>query len=427
MHSMRKISVLSAAFVLIVWAASLRADIAAIHANALPQETAVLAALDDAKQLEPYCESWTQNWQYPVKKDEVADRLSKDLSFLQVAGKNHPDNAELLLLTGLVARYAYNLDVNGSFDAAMSTLDQAQKLVPSDFRASWFRATLKCQTTQPGTGAVDFLSIEASHAWDQLPVAFWDDYMECAALTNMPAHLLRGASYAEKLHAPESAMRNFLVGTAQKRLVAYDPKRSYDPKEAWEAEDQGRDTVFTSTICGVRLRTRGDWEADRVSFGNGVCAANFCTGPYKAITTRLRPCILLLARQPKEGESLLDFSKLFLKGSLFLPDDSIKCPASDCIAMKGFQRGMYKADGDGHGRVVTFERDEPAYPGLIFESPRELPKPDGSAGVKYYHPNETQERIPGKLYYLVLLDTAASIEEPALKDFEFFLQNLTVE
>jgi len=33
----------------------------------------------------------------------------------------------------------------------------------------------------------------------------------------------------------------------------------------------------------------------------------------------------------------------------------------------------------------------------------------------------------GTLYYLVLLDTAASIEEPAMKDFDYFLENLTVE
>jgi hypothetical protein len=40
-----------------------------------------------------------------------------------------------------------------------------------------------------------------------------------------------------------------------------------------------------------------------------------------------------------------------------------------------------------------------------------------------------EEETPGarKLYSLVLLDTAATIEDPALKDFDFFLQNLTVE
>jgi hypothetical protein len=88
---------------------------------------------------------------------------------------------------------------------------------------------------------------------------------------------------------------------------------------------------------------------------------------------------------------------------------------------------MYRDNGDGHGRIVVFERNQPEFPGLIFETPAEFPKGDGSAGPKYYRPSQAKERIPGKLYYLVLLDTAASIEDPALKDFDFFLQNLTVE
>jgi hypothetical protein len=76
---------------------------------------------------------------------------------------------------------------------------------------------------------------------------------------------------------------------------------------------------------------------------------------------------------------------------------------------------------------VIFERDEPEFPGLIFESPQGPPQPKAGAGPVAYHPSQIQQRIPGKLYYVVLLDTAASIEEPALKDFDFFLQNLTVE
>jgi len=48
-------------------------------------------------------------------------------------------------------------------------------------------------------------------------------------------------------------------------------------------------------------------------------------------------------------------------------------------------------------------------------------------GPQAFHPGQIHQRIPGKLYYLVLLDTAASIEEPAMKDYDFFLQNLTVE
>lgn len=403
------------------------ADIAAIHADKLPQETAVLGALDDVKQLEPYSAAWTANWRFEISNAEVATRLGKDLGFLKLAMKKHPDNEELLLLTGLVARYAYNVDVDGSYDVAMDDLDQAEKLAANDFRASWFRATLECQTMRPASGADKFLSIEASHEWDQLPAAFWDDYMECSSVTDMPAHVLRAASYTEKLHSPESPMRTFLEGTARKRFDAYDPKKNYEPKEAWAAINNGEETVFTSTLCGVRMHARGNWEVNQVGFNNGSCVAYFSTGPYKAITQKLRPSVLLMVQQPKENESLQDYAKKFLKDGEFMPDPQLHCPVSNCIALKGVQSGMYKADGDGHGRIVVFERDEPAFPGLIFESPSQPPKGDPSKGTQYFRPSQTQQRIPGKLYYLVLLDAAASIEEPAVKDFDFFLENLTVE
>ncbi len=426
---MRKMKALLLASLLSLSASHLRADIAAIHANALPQETAVLAALDDAWQLEPYSAVWTADpqWHFPVTKADVATRLGKDLGFLTLAAKNHPDNAELLLLTGLVARYAYNVDVDGSYDAAKNVLDQAEKLAPGDFRAPWFRATLKCQTTEPDKGAVDFLAIEAGHTWDQLPVAFWDDYMECALLTEMPAHALRAISYTKKLHAPETGRRASIIDIIRKRFDAYDPKKQYEPKEVWSIENIGDDTVFTGSLCGVRLRTHGNWEADRVDFSNGSCVANYCTGPYRAITTNLRPCLVLMVQQPKEGESLEEYSKKFLHDGTFEPDPTLHCPVAHCIALKGVQPNMYKQDGDGHPRVVFFEREEPEFPGLIFESPQGVPKPDSAGGLKYYRPTQVQKRIPGKLYYLVLLDAAASIEGPALKDYDFFLQNLTVE
>jgi hypothetical protein len=402
------------------------ADIAAIHANALPQETAVLSALDDAKQLEPYSRSWTMNWEYPVTKDEVATRLSKDLGFLMLASKNHPDNAELLLLTGLVARYAYNLDVDGSFDAAMNALNQAQKLAPADFRAGWFRATLECQTTQPKAGGNEFLSIDSSRTWDQLPVEFWDDYLECALLTGMPAHALRAADHLEKLHAPASEKRASLVEIARKRFDPYNAKKDYQPQDVWQAEDTSDDTVFTSTLCGVRLRVHGNWQAARLDFANGSCVALFTTGPYQATTRAMHPSVMLLVQQPKGNESLEAYSKKFQTHGAF-ESFAPQCPLQPCIAFKGVQPGVYKGDGDGRPRLVFFERNEPEFPGLIFESPLELPKPDGTGGAKAYHPLQIQQRIPGKLYYLVTLDTASSIEEPALKDFDFFLQNLTVE
>jgi hypothetical protein len=213
----RKNAALLFAFFLTFLALQAHADVAAIHEDRLPQETAVLAALDDARQLEPFCRFWSNNWQFPISKEDVATRLSKDLGFLTIALKSHHENAELLLLTGLVARYAYNLDIPGSYDKAISALGQTEKLTPSDVRAPWFRATLQCQTDESKAGADEFLALEGTHAWEQLPEAFWDDYMECAYIVNMPAHLLRAAAHLEKLHSSTSERRTFLADFTRKR------------------------------------------------------------------------------------------------------------------------------------------------------------------------------------------------------------------
>jgi hypothetical protein len=423
----RKIAALFFASLLFPLASFALSEVDAIHADRLPQETSILAALDDVKQLEPYCYSYTPEWKYSIAKEEVATRLGKDLGFLTIALKSHSDNAELVLLTGLVAHFAYNLDLPGSHQTALSMLVQAQKLAPSDVRAPWFHATHLCQTAKPSAGAEEMLSIENNHAWDQLPAAFWDDYMACATVTNMPAHLLRAADHQEKLHAASSETRTVVTEATRKRYDAFDPKKEYEPKEVWTGANSGENTEFTSTTCGVRLRAHGDWTINQLGLNKGVCVAYFSTGPYKATTRNLHPSIMLLVRQPKENETLQNFIRLLTKDDASEPFAPVHCPAAACIAMKGVQSGMYKKDGDGRGRTVAFERDQPEFPGLILEYPGQLPNAKVKEGMNYYDLGQIQQRIPGKLYYLVLLDTAASIEEPAMKDFDFFLSNLTVE
>lgn len=407
----------------------LRADIAAINASALPQEPAVLAALDDAKQLEPFSHVWTADslWNFPLTKADVAARLGKDLGFLRLAANSHPDNVELLLLTGLVASYAYNVDVSGSDDTVASTLAHVQKLAPSDYRALWFTAMFQCETNAVASGASGFLSIESTHSWNQLSIEFWDDYMQCGMVTNIPAHVLRAASYTQKLNAPASATRTSLVDLANKRFDPYDPTKTYATADVWLGAAVGSDTMLTSTTCGLRMHAQNTWAVNQMGLSNGSCVAYFGTGPYRAVTTSLHPSILLLVQQGAANESLQDFAKKFETSGTFQPDPTLKCPAPDCIALNALQPGMYKADGDGHGRIVVFERDQPDFPGLTFETPQAPPASQSGSAPVAYRPNQTQERMHGKLFYLVLLDTASSIEGPALKDYEFFLQNLTAE
>jgi hypothetical protein len=404
-----------------------RADIAAIHEKELPQESPVLSALEDAQALEPYSSSFVDRWNYPIEKKDVAKRVERDLNSLHDALKRSPENSELQLLTGLVAHYAYNLDVNGSHETAVDSLDAARRLLPEDIRPQWFLAALQCQTIESKAGADKFLAIEATHSANELPAAFWNDYIECAGVTNMPAHLLHAAFYLEKSSAPESRITKVLVESSRKRFEPFDPGKKYDPKDVWQGARAVTDVVFTSTMCGIRIHARQDWAVNMMELNNGSCVASFNTGPYKAVVDSLRPGVLVLIQMPKGNETLQEFSKRFLTNGTFEPDQTLHCPTDHCIALKALQPGMYKADGDGHGRVVFFERAQPEFPGLALESPIGLPSTENKEGPSYYRPNQIQQRIPGKLYYLVLLDTASSIETPALRDFDYFLRNLSVE
>ncbi len=403
------------------------ADVAAIHTNALPNDSSITDALKDVTELEPYTHLWTPNWKYPVAKSETTVRLNRDMVALNDAVRNNLENVELLLLAGLAGRYAYNVDVSGVFDSSISDLTEAARLAPADVRSSWFRAALLCQTAdQLAAGAREFLAVETTHDSQQLPRGFWEDYMECATVTDMPAHALRAADHIQQLHAASDETM-FLTQTAQKLFDSFDPRKDYAPKEIWAGARAENEVILTSTTCGLRMHVHDDWEINQLELNNGSCVANFSLGPYEETHSKRRPSILVMVQRPQKNETLESYSKRFMTKGSFEPYTPSRCPADQCIAVKGVRPGGYGKDGDGHGFTLIFERDQPPFPGLIFESPTQPPRRGNGEETQYNRPSQTQERIPGKLYYLVLLDTAASIEEPAMKDFYFFLQNLTAE
>lgn len=403
-----------------------QAQLSAIHRDQLPQTTAVSAAVLDAAQLEPYTDRWSPEWKFPVTKQQAAARLGLDLSVLRTAAKEDPNNEELLLLTALVAHYAYNVDVDGSDGATLENIANAEKLRPGDLRPAWFRADFLCQTDKPVQGADGFLAVEAAHPWKDLPASFWVDYEHCAAVTNMPAHLLRAADYLAHLSPDASEDQKFYVQLGRSRFSPVDMKKTYDAKDAWYGNNAGADTDITSTACGVRLRAHGTWPVDRVDLEKGTCAAVFSTGPYPAPRGPLAPEIVIIVRQPLPGETLTDFLSRFTTKGTFQPASGLPCPAAKCIEVTGAEPRDYGTDGDSHPHVIAFERDEPDFPGLLFEAPMGPPTKE-SEQVQYFRPTQVLHRMPGKLYYLIALDTASSIEPQAVADFQFFLQNIKVE
>jgi hypothetical protein len=158
----------------------------------------------------------------------------------------------------------------------------------------------------------------------------------------------------------------------------------------------------------------------------GQCLAQFETGPYSANGREVVPNILLLVRPAKPGETLDEFLKSFLRypDSTAIPANS--CPATPCLAAEAVVKGRYKESGDGYATFTVFERNEPQFPGIMFENPAGAKVPSDGV-VHNFVADQHIKRLKGKLYYLVLLDSADSVLDRAKMDYESYLKSMQVE
>jgi hypothetical protein len=402
------------------------ADLKDIQKEKLPQEAAVLKAYSDVATVEEFTRDWSDKWRYERPKEAVVSLLKASLADLQKALSSSSDNVELLLLTGLIAHYAYNVDVEEAYDVAVNNLTKAQKLAPDDYRADWFLGMHECQSLHSKEGMQRFLSIEGLHSWDKLPVSFWDDYIGCATLANMPAHVLRAEEHLIRLNAPPSKKRDFYREIAQKRFKISDLNATYPYREVWSGKDSNPRWVFANTMHGFAFSIPADWKAGLSDVEKGVCGVHIETTPHAGKTGDVVPGIVILVRQPKPGETLADFVQTLSHGAFPTPNAASGCPAEQCMTFENSNPEFYKPEGGGHFIVIVFKREAPEFPGLLFEEPMGPPSAE-SGKVQYFHPVERIHRLDGTLYYLVGLDTASSVLDKAKADYESFLKTFQVE
>ena len=364
-----------------------------IRKDALPQEPAVLTAYADMVAVEGMVYSWRDKWPFDMPKAGVVSTAKASLRELQKALGSSPDNVELLLLTGLVAHYAYNVDVEEAYDLAVSSLEKAAKLAPGDYRPGWFLGIHKCQSNEIKDGMGRLLATESLISAVQSPVGFWDDYIMCASVASMPAHLLRAGEHARQLNAPPSKDRDFLMETARKRFKTPDTAATYSREEVWRVENLGSRVAFTSSMCGLEISVPGAWKIGAADAQKGVCRMVVETSADHGKTGDVFPNILVIVRQPKQGETLEAFLKSFLDGAATKGVAPL-CPGQDCLALETVKEGAYGAEGDGHFMTVAFRRDAPEFPGLLFEKPAGPPATN-KEGAQYFRPIERLHRLEG--------------------------------
>jgi len=309
----------------------------------------------------------------------------------------------------------------------LASLETARKLAPSDYRAQWFLASQFCQTNRLKSGMELMLAVENKNSWENLPVGFWDDYIDCSTQSVMPAHTLRAIDHAAHL-GESSANYSSLVDIANKRYKSTDANTTYPAREAWQATEEAGKVQFTSQLCGTGFTAESDWHMDIRDVAEGTCISMMETHFYPSKSGKSSPTLVVLSRSPKPQEQLDDFvHSLVKKYPSARPITAPSCPSDKCLAFEILTDTMYQSDGGGHLLVVGFAEESPAFPGLEFEKPDEPPKSKSGEKVAYYHPNERLHRLPGTIYTAVQLDSNDAIFEKASADFRELLKSIRLD
>ena len=266
-----------------------------------------MKTMADVQAVENLVWQWTNKWPYDVPKERIVATLSASLAELKKQTESAPDNVELLLLTALVAHYAHNVDVDGAAQAAFELLERVHRLAPDEYRYGWFLGLHKCQTGRIKEGTDLMLAIESSMEWQRLPAGFWDDYIFCTQISNMPVHELRAAGHLTKLKDPPSAQRDALVEIAGKRIKTPDVTATYTYNEVWTGEKNSDGLTVVNSMLGLQLWSHGDWRVEPSGVNQGKVTVSYYSGPHKAKSGMVSPGLVVLARPPKPAETLSDF------------------------------------------------------------------------------------------------------------------------
>lgn len=403
------------------------AQLAQINPAKLPQDERVKTAYSRVLPVESLARNWNPNWASDTPKEQVVSILTSSLDDLRSVETVAPENAELFLLTGLVAHLAYNVDVEKAYQTAVQSLEQAHKLAPGDYRPEWFLGIHHCQSDEIKGGMEQLLAVENQIPWQQLPVDFWDDYINCSTISIMPAHTLRAVARAVHLGTPPSRYSS-LVDIANKRYKSTDAGTTYLAHDAWQATKGEGDVQFTSQLCGMGFSAHSNWHMDMRDVAKGTCIAMIEAEPYPSKSGHSSPTLLVLTRTAKPQETLDDFVGTFVKEYPTARQVTPPCcPSDKCVGYEVVTSAMYQSEGGGHFLVVGFAGRPTDFPGLLFEKPDAPPKTESGDKPAYYHPTEKLRRFTGVLYTIVELDSNDSIFEKAATDFRYLLKSIQLD
>jgi hypothetical protein len=128
-----------------------------------------------------------------------------------------------------------------------------------------------------------------------------------------------------------------------------------------------------------------------------------------------------------------DTVESFARGLLENPQSGLTnlsgapCPAGKCVSFELRDKNIYSKNGGVHALVIAFDREMPRYDGLLFETPQGPPTTQPTNTPVVFHFAPQYRRMPGRMFYAVLLDSNEEIFEGAKPNWDEVLKTVVVE
>ncbi len=410
---------------LVATGSAAHASLSAINIDRLPPGKDVAQLLDDLKVLETVAENWSPEWRHELPKKEAVSLAERTLRKIDtLLSENEASGGELLLLKGLTAHYAYNLDVKECFETAVESLQKARKTFPADCRPLWFLGTHYVKAAEPEKG-VPLLKQAAEKCGDNLPLAFWEDYAYAAVLAAMPA----AGSYAlDRVKAGNGGVLTERITAVaeglKRRLVSPVPGKEYELDDVWRFEEKDGMARLVNGMYGFMVDVPVDWRINPFGVQKGRSGIGIRLPKKGKWPPPLEVVVFVSPASPETApEKVL---RKFLAEAGRKSFSSIVGPA---VSTNGKFLWVESRRKKG-SRVVAgiVRRQQPAYPGLLFESPHNLPQQkDNSQVPRYYTPVKQLTRLQCDLDYLIMIEGAPAAFDQGHADLELLLRNLVIE
>jgi hypothetical protein len=395
-----------------------------INIERLPQDENVLNGMAEMKKLEPFVEDPIYEWNFGIDKNDVIVKVRTLYNEIGRYSENDPQNGELFLYSGLMAHYAYNLDLQEYGELTEANLQKAKKLMKDDFRPDWFLGLHYVKSEHVNEGMNLFLEI--SGKWEIENGLFWEDFALSAFFSQMLQNAIMGLDKAKGILHTDSEYEELFGKEIREKFEVPEKNSKIETKQLWTQIKSDSRNDFISFPLGYRISIPADWKVQPLPYKNGTAGLNIEMEPIKGIEGDVVSTISILAYVPNENESFEDFMKKFMKPDCDLKEYDLNLGLNE-FSYVCTNNNIYSQEGGARILLVYFEREEPEYKGAKLEGLQEFP--DTTSDFTFYDLTEDRAftRFNGKLFYLVILDSCESIFEKGLSEFNRTLKSFAVE